>query len=250
MQFRHEKDSALMEKLYESAALQKVEAYIKQYQLEEIYNYLHKTSLIRLTKENAPTLVEKLERACAFLDVAEIPELYLTRDYDLEAKLQGYREPYVVLSSDYLERLDDEMLYGLLASQVAGIKANHHKTMFLLWALDFLSMVLPKIKLVADVAANQWLRCRYFTYDRAFLMATKDYGLTMRHLLVSEVPRQDLGGFGIGTARDLYKKQVATFRSSATLAKTFQNLADDREWTPDRYEEIRKYAEKNGFVTP
>ena len=250
MQFRHEKDSALMDKLYESAVSQKVESYIEQYRLEEIYNYLHKTSLVRLTKKSAPALIEKVERACKLFAVEEVPELYLTRDYYLEAKLQGYQDPYIIISSDYLERLDDKMLYGLLASQVAGIKANHHKTMFLLWSLDFLSMVLPEIKLVADVAANQWLRCRYFTYDRAFLLATKDYKLTMQHLLVSEVPRQDLEGFGIGTSRDLYKKQVATYKTSATAAKTFFNLTDDREWTPDRYEEIRKYAEKNGFVIP
>ncbi len=249
MKFRHEKDSALMDKLYESAVLQKVESYIEQYHLEEIYNYLHRTSLVKLTKKSAPTLIEKLEKACKLFEVPDVPELYLTRDYYLEAKLQGYQNPYIIISSDYLERLDDQMLYGLLASQVAGIKANHHKTMFLLWSIDFLSMVFPEIKLIADVASNQWMRCRYFTYDRAFLLATNDYRLTMKHLLVSEVPRQDLEGFGIGTSQDHYKKQVETFKTSATAAKTFYNLTDNREWTPDRYEEIRKFGEENGFMT-
>lgn len=249
MHFRHEKDSDLMDKIYESAVIQKVQGYIEQYRLEDIYNYLHKTSLVRLTKQNAPVMIEKLERACKLFEVEEVPELYLTRDYYLEAELQGFQAPYIIVSSDYLERLDDSMLYGLLASQVAGIKANHHKTMFLLWAVDFLSMVLPEIKLIADVASNQWLRSRYFTYDRAFLIATKDYELTMKHLLVSEVPRQDLEGFGIGTARDLYKKQVTAFKTSAKVAKSFYNLLDDREWTPDRYEQIKIFREKYGFVS-
>ena len=249
MEFRHEKDSALMDKLYESAVIKKVQACIEQYRLEEIYNYLYKTSLVKLTKRNAPKLIEKLEYACGLFGVSEVPELYLTRDYYLEAELQGFQKPYIIISSDYLERLDDKMLLGLLASQVAGIKANHHKTMFLLWAVDFLSMVVHEIKLIADVASNQWMRCRYFTYDRAFLIATKDYGLTMKHLLISEVPRQDLDSFGIGTVHDLYKSQVASFQNSGAAAKAFYNLTDDREWTPDRYEEIRKFGEKHGFVS-
>ena len=248
MEFRHEKDSALMDKLHESAAMKKVGSYIVQYRLEDIYNYLHKTSLVKLTRENAPAIMEKLERSCKLFDVFPVPELYLTRDYYLEAKLQGFQEPYIVLSSDYLERLDENMLFGLLASQVAGIKANHHKTMFLLWSIDFLTMVVPEIKLIADAAANQWLRCRYFTYDRAFLLATKDYKLTMQHLLVSEVPRKHLEDFGMGTSRDLYRKQVTAFQTSGTVAKTFYNLTDDREWTPERYEEIRKFAGSHGFA--
>lgn len=250
MEFRHEKDSELMSKVNESAVIKKVESYIEQYKLEEIYNYIHKTSMVRLTKESAPKTMECLEKACRLFGVPEVPELYLTREYDLEVKLQGYQHPYIILSCDYLERLDERMMYGLLASQVAGIKANHHKTMFLLWSLDFLSMVLPKAKLLADVGINQWLRCRYFTYDRAFLLATRDYKLTMEHLLISEVPRQELDGFGIGTARDLYKKQVDAFKNSGKAAKMFHNLTDDREWTPERYEEIKKFAEKNGFITP
>lgn len=239
--YRHEKDSDVSKKLYESTLFQKANQYMIDYHLEDIYNYIHKSSLIKISKDMSKEIHSLLESACQLFEVEEIPELYLTRDYYSDIELFGFEHPYIVISSDYLNRLDKKMLFGVLASQVAGIKANHHKTLFLIWVIEFVSRFIPGMGLVANVMTNQWKRYRFFTYDRAFLLATGNYECTLKYLIIGELSNDTLSTIDLPTLERMLSHQLKEFNNENKAVKSYHTLFKEQEWLPERYDEIKKF---------
>lgn len=246
-EYRHERDIDLSEKLYENNVMKTAQSYLEKYKLEEVHYIIHTSSLLRISEKMSPIILHILRDVCSLVSLNEIPEIFLTRDYDISVEVYGYQHPYIVISSDYLDRMDESMLFGVLAGQIAGIKAGHHKTLFLLWAIEYLSKFVPGLGMVTEIIANQWKRSRYFTYDRAFYLATEDYKLTLQSLLINHLSADEMKRMHTGSVMDLYKQQVEDFIESHGVGRTYHEIFSEQEWLPERYAEIEKYHLRRNF---
>ncbi len=94
---------------------------------------------------------------------------------------------------------------------------------------------------------NNWKRCRYFTSDRAFCLATKNRELTLRQVLINVVPQDILERIKTGSTQDAYITQAENFLNTMNNNKTQAFIKQAlsaysyKIWLPERYEEINKF---------
>ena len=103
-------------------------------------------------------------------------------------------------------------------------------------------MSLPKAAVAALAGLlNDWKRCRMYTCDRAFLVLTGDYPLSIRSIFLNRLPREILDGFRFGTPGDLYREQMERFIHADgldSLVNIYNSAATDQSWLPLRYQEL------------
>ena len=251
--FQHDRDSTFAGKILNSDAAKSIMAKFHETNLESVYTYLYQSSCPRLTQKTSPKLFSLLKKACEMFSVDKIPEIYVTRDYDEMVSVRGVNAPFLVFSSEFLRKLDDNTLFGILAGQAAAIRCQHHVILYLTWGFDFASSMVPGSDWVVEPIINNWLRCRYFTYDRAFALATKNRALTLRQILINVVPQNILDEMNCGTSGDVYLKQAEKFlntmknnRTQATI-RTAISMYSYKIWLPERYDEINKFFDGRGF---
>jgi len=244
--FRHPQDFSFMNRLWENSVAKGVKEYIADNGIEEIYAYFDKSSCIEISREMASGIYDLLSRACDMFGLTNIPPLFVKRDYDMAVEIHGFDTPYIVISSLFLDKLSEEMLFGALASRVAGIKAGHHRTLFILWAANIFAQIVPGFSLLAGAASNQWMRTRFYTYDRAFLLATQDIELTLQSILINTLSLHELRQMKCGTKEDLYIGQMLGFNSANSIPKAYYYLFDSQDWAPARYAEIQNYYAGGG----
>lgn len=160
-----------------------------------------------------------------------------------------------MVSSDFLELTAEEdprLLSGMIAGRIAGIRAGHGKGMMLFWILETLLGYLPIPAFLVkglEALVNEWNRCRYFTYDRAFLLAEGDYALAQRSLFIQILPGEILDRFALGSPKDRYTPQADRFwegLGAEGAIRTLNSLRMDDPWIPERYRELKKFRETMG----
>lgn len=251
--FQHDRDSAFAGKILSSAAANSILDKFHEMNVEGVYTYLYQSSCPRLTQKTSPKLFTLLQKACSLFGLEKIPEVYVTRDYNEMVSVRGIKAPFLVFSSEFLRKLDDETLFGILAGQAAAIRCQHHIILYITWGFSFASNMIPGASWVVEPVVNDWLRCRYFTYDRAFALATKNRTLTLRQVLINVVPKNILDTMNIGTRRDVYLEQAEKFidtldsdRTQALIKKAI-SMYSYKIWLPERYAEINKFFDEGRF---
>ena len=239
--FRHPGDISWMNRIWENVVIEKIQTFLLDNGIEDVYACFDKASCIEISGEMSPAIQDMLAWSCDRFGLKEIPSLYVKRDYDLTAEIHGFDNPYIVISEHFLNKLSDEMLRGILASRVAGILAGHHKTMFLLWSAKFFSGLVPGFSVLVGVASNQWMRARFYTYDRAFLLATHNLELTLQSILANTLSEHALKRMKCGTGEDLFDSQVKDFHHTNSIPKAYYYLYDSQDWAPERYSEIQRF---------
>lgn len=255
--YQHEKDQKLISEIMGHPMTEKVFQWLRDQNIDDIYTYVYRESCVRLSRENAPDVIRALERACARLGCAEVPEIYLIHDYDRTIEICGIGRPFLLVSSFYLKTLKREgerMMAGILGAQAAAIRVGHHRGLLLIWALDAVlqQMSLPKAAVAALAGLlNDWKRCRMYTCDRAFLVLTGDYPLSIRSIFLNRLPREILDGFRFGTPGDLYREQMERFTHADgldSLANIYNSATSDQSWLPLRYQELEKFYQTSGQI--
>lgn len=221
-----------------------------QDELDDVCDFVHSASCVRLPKEHA--LYRELDRACQMFQVKARPALYVKRDYGLALSCVGYHGPAILIPSSMLERGEPPILAGRLSAQVAAIAAGHHKLGFVMWVLENMDGVIP-VPFAQEALLGmlyEWNRCRIYTTDRAFYLATGDYALTLRNILYGEVPDEILDGFTFGHGKtDTFLPQVERFMENGDIVDMASNLYGflrKDSWMPKRYDEISRYVTKRG----
>lgn len=251
--FQHPQDSQFANDILSSATATKVLQKFHETNIEDAYIYLYQSSCPQLTETTSPKLFELLDKACEMFGLKKIPKIYVTRDYRETVSVRGMNEPFIVFSSEYLRKLDEETLFGTLAGQVAAIRCNHHTILCITWGIDFAAGFIPYGSWATDPMINNWKRCRYFTYDRAFGLAAKNRELTLRQVLINVVPQDILEKIKAGSAQDAYINQAKNFlntmKDDKTKAFIKQALSaySYKIWLPERYEEINNFFDDGRF---
>ena len=134
--YQLEEDQKLIEKIMNHELTQKVLDWVREQKIDEVYNVVYRSSFLKANARIAPLLMQQLEKACRIVGLQEIPDVYLVRDFEDTITIGGISSPFILLSSRYLETLEQEgelVMLGVLTGQVAGIMAGHHRGLLLSW---------------------------------------------------------------------------------------------------------------------
>ncbi|MGC5020589.1 M48 family metallopeptidase [Micromonospora sp. DT47] len=180
---------------------------------------------IRVDHRQYPAVHQRWAEAAAALDVAELPELYVTQSPWLSAEAVGLDRPFVVLSSACVQQLDDDELRCLLGHELGHVLSGHavHKTILMIltrWAANLSWLPVGAIALRAIIAAMlEWWRKAELSADRAGLLAGQDPAAALRLLM-------KLAGGGDLTQTDTaaFLEQAAEYAGGGDLRDSLHKL--------------------------
>jgi Zn-dependent protease with chaperone function len=146
-------------------------------------NYLG--SSIRLSEDQLGDVWREHNIAYATLDMAEVPDLYLTQFPSPNAMAIGASRPIVVVQSELVRLLDAPQRRAVFAHEAAHILADHQLYRTALYILVRLTGASPLALPLAPVrtALMEWQRATELSADRAAALVTRDPLIVCRTLM-------------------------------------------------------------------
>jgi Zn-dependent protease with chaperone function len=144
---------------------------------------------VKLGSEQLPDAYAAHRAACARLDLAEVPDLYLTQFPITNAAAIGSGRPMVMLNSRTVEVLDEEELRSVLGHEAGHVLSDHvlYRTALMI-LLSVGSRGLPMMAglplLAVKLALLEWFRAAELSCDRAATLVNRDPLVTSRTLMV------------------------------------------------------------------
>jgi Zn-dependent protease with chaperone function len=141
---------------------------------------------VQVSERQFPRLDAMLADACATLDVAERPQLFVQQSPSVNAMTIGLDKPVIVLTTGLIELLDDEELRFVVGHELGHAFSGHsvYRTM-LMWLMNLSGAVawLPggQLGIQALVTALlEWFRKAELSSDRAGLLVGQDIEAAVR----------------------------------------------------------------------
>ena len=137
-------------------------------------------SSIRVSERQYPKVHGMLREACATLDIATPPELYIAQNPFLNASAVGVDRPFIVLHSSLVEAASDDELFCVIGHELGHVASGHalYKTLLaLLVQLSSVAMSIPlggASLLAIIMALREWDRKSELSADRAGLLVVQD----------------------------------------------------------------------------
>ncbi len=143
-------------------------------------------SAVRLSEDQLGEVWREHNIAYATLDMAEVPDLYLTQFPSPNAMAIGASRPIVVVQSELVRLLDAPQRRAVFAHEAAHILADHQLYRTALYILVRLTGSTPLALPLAPVrtALMEWERATELSADRAAALVTRD-PLTVCRALMS-----------------------------------------------------------------
>ena len=145
-------------------------------------------SSVRLGQEQLPHIWVLHRQVVNSLDLAAVPDLYLTQFPFANAMTIGVGKPIVVLNSELVTLLDADGQRAVLAHEAAHIHSDHVLYQNALMILLRLSQSLPLLAglplMPIRYALLEWFRAAELSCDRAAALLTRDPQAVCRTLMV------------------------------------------------------------------
>jgi Zn-dependent protease with chaperone function len=144
---------------------------------------------IRVDHRQYPRVYQIFADASSTLDVAELPELYVTQDPIINGQAIGIDKPFIVITTGAVEKLDDDELRAVLGHEIGHVRSGHsvYRTILMIltrWAASLSWLPVGAIALRAIIAAMyEWWRKAELSADRAGLLAGQDPAASLRVLM-------------------------------------------------------------------
>jgi Zn-dependent protease with chaperone function len=144
---------------------------------------------IRVDHRQYPRVYQRFTEAASVLDVAELPELYVTQQPIINGQAIGLNKPFIVVSTAAVEKLDDDELRALLGHELGHVRSGHavYKTIMMIltrWTTSIAWLPIGALALRAIIAAMlEWWRKAELSADRAGLLAGQDPAASLRLLM-------------------------------------------------------------------
>jgi Zn-dependent protease with chaperone function len=187
--FQHPADRAATAALQQVPYLDAVVKRLIQLGYERALRQAALGSAVRLGDSQLPGIWVLHREVFHVLDIAEVPNLYLTQYPMANAATFGVGEPVVVLYSELVRLLDDEGLRAVLAHEAAHVLSEHVLYQTALIILLRLSgagrlPLLAGLPLLAiRTALLEWARAAELSCDRAAAIVTRDPLAVCRSLM-------------------------------------------------------------------
>jgi Zn-dependent protease with chaperone function len=146
---------------------------------------------VKLGSDQLPSAWASHRAACARLDLAEVPDLYLTQFPVTNAAAIGSDRPIVVINSRTVELLDEEELRTVLAHEVGHVLSDHVLYRTALMILLSVGSSLARMPVMAGLpllavklALLEWFRAAELSCDRAATLVNRDPLVSSRTLMV------------------------------------------------------------------
>ncbi len=175
---------------------------------------------IRVDHRQYPRVYKLFTDAATTLDVAELPDLFVTQSPIINGQAIGLDKPFIVVTTAAVEKLDDEELRALLGHELGHVRSGHalYKTIMMIltrWAANVSWLPVGAIALRGIIAAMlEWWRKAELSADRAGLLAGQDPAASTRLLM-------KLAGGG-----DLSQIDTAAFLEQAAEYESGGDLRD------------------------
>jgi Zn-dependent protease with chaperone function len=188
--YEHPADRAATAALASIPMLDQVVRRLIEYGYERALRQVFLAGSVRIGPDQLPELWAGHRAALARLDIAEVPELYLTQFPVANAAAIGSERPMVLVVSRAVELLDDAEMRTVLGHEAGHILSDHvlYRTalMILLSAsgLNRLPMLAGLPLLAVRMALLEWFRAAELSCDRAATLVNRDPLVTCRTLMV------------------------------------------------------------------
>ncbi len=142
------------------------------------------SSAVRLGPNQGRSVYDKFVKAATILDIPELPAIYISNRYEVNAYAFGIEKYQITLYSGLVDALSEEELLAVIGHELGHIKCDHmlYKTMaFILRLLgtNMLYSLLPAgTGMLASISLQlsllHWERMAEFSCDRASLVVVQD----------------------------------------------------------------------------
>lgn len=150
----------------------------KQMRLASIAN------TVRLGPNQGASLYRKFEKAADILDLPELPQIYVSNQYIINAYAFGIEKYQITLFSGLIDALTEAELMAVIGHELGHVKCQHmlYKTMayiLRIFGAEFLRLLLPAgtgtlASIPLQLAILHWERMAEFSCDRAALLVVQD----------------------------------------------------------------------------
>jgi Zn-dependent protease with chaperone function len=163
--------------------------------IKESYERAHrlylKANTVAVTSRQLPTLQQMLLEAAFRLDLATVPDLFVTHAEEANAYTTGVEKPVMVLTSGLLELLTNEEVFFVLGHELGHWQAGHVLYKMASQLLSTATSALAELTLGVgrllttplQLALLQWDRCSELTADRAGLLAVRRVEVAIQTLM-------------------------------------------------------------------
>jgi Zn-dependent protease with chaperone function len=144
---------------------------------------------IEVTPRSIPTLNRMYDEGIATLDLTERPKLFVVNQPVLNAWASGGDEPFVVLTSELVDTLQEDELRFVIAHELGHVKSGHviyhNLARYLAWGAATVSQSTLGIGgLLANATLGPtlyaWCRRSEFTADRAGMLGCQDRRVALK----------------------------------------------------------------------
>ncbi len=188
--YEHPADRAATAALQSIPMLDQVVRKLIEFGYERALRQVFLAGSVKLGSDQLPDVYAAHRAALARLDIAEVPELYLTQYPVTNAAAIGAERPMVVINSRAVEVLDEAEVRTVLGHEAGHILSDHvlYRTalMILLSAtgMNRMPMLAGLPLLAVKMALLEWFRAAELSCDRAATLVNRDPLVTCRTLMV------------------------------------------------------------------
>jgi Zn-dependent protease with chaperone function len=188
--YEHPADRAATAALQSVPMLDQVVRKLIEFGYERALRQVFMGGSVKLGSDQLPDVWAAHRAALARLDIAEVPELYLTQFPVTNAAAIGSGRPMVVVNSRTVEVLDEHELRTVLGHEAGHILSDHvlyRTALMILLSVSGLGRMpffagLPL--LAVKLALLEWFRAAELSSDRAATLVNRDPLVTCRTLMV------------------------------------------------------------------
>jgi Zn-dependent protease with chaperone function len=187
--YEHPADRAATAALQSIPMLDVVVKKLIEFGYERALRQVFLAGSVKLGPDQLPDAWAAHRAACARLDLAEVPDLYLTQFPVTNAAAIGAERPMVMVNSKTIEVLDEEELRTVLGHEAGHVLSEHtlyRTALMILLSLGTrgLPMMAGLPLLAVKIALLEWFRAAELSSDRAATIVNRDPLVTCRTLMV------------------------------------------------------------------
>lgn len=184
--WEHPADRAALNSLKKVPGLDKLLSMLFGATSERSLRLMYLASSVRVSDKQFLRVKLLFDEVCKTFDIEKKPEVYVSQSTILNAFAVGMDNPFIVLNSGLVERLDDEELTEVLGHELGHIMSGHmlYRTLFVILQKISKSLVqLPVPNWIFSgvyYALQEWSRKSELSADRAGLLATQNPDVSLR----------------------------------------------------------------------